>query len=467
MRALADVLLGWGWLLTGSDLDIASLSDHGGMRLFAGHAAEHVPPETELVVYSDAVPVGNPELRRAAELGIPTLSYFQMLGRLGVGRRTVAVAGTHGKSTTAAMLAHLLVQAGCDPTVVYGATPLAHIADHGGADIPVCRAGPSKDGRQECLPHLAHSGGRAGGGDILLVEACEYRANFLHLRPRQAAILGIEPDHFDCYDSLAQLEDAFRRFAESVDSDGLLVARHDCESTRRVTAGLACRVESFGLSADADWSAQSLENNGGRFSFEIRRFGRPFCRVRLPVPGEHNVLNALAAAAMAYENRISADQILAGLAAFPGLHRRLELLGTWHGATLIDDYAHHPTEVTAALTTVRRMFPRCRVWCVFQPHQASRTARLLDELAASLQNADKVLVAEIFRAREGDPQPGEVTAADLARRAAELGADVLPGHTDKEIAETLKTLLAPGDVLVTLGAGDVGKRIHHGSNDRF
>ena len=143
------------------------------------------------------------------------------------------------------------------------------------------------------------------------------------------------------------------------------------------------------------------------------------------------MLNALAAAALAYRNGISADQISAGLATFPGLHRRLELLGTWHGATLIDDYAHHPTEVTAALTTVRRMFPHARVWCVFQPHQASRTARLLDELAASLQNADKVLVAEIFRAREGDPQPGEVTAADLARRAAELGADVLPGHADR------------------------------------
>ena len=187
------------------------------------------------------------------------------------------------------------------------------------------------------------------------------------------------------------------------------------------------------------------------------------------MPGEHNVLNALAAAALAYENGVSADQISAGLAEFPGLHRRLELLGTWHGATLIDDYAHHPTEVTAALTTVRRMFPRARVWCVFQPHQASRTARLLDELAASLQNADKVMVAEIFRAREGDPQPGEVTAADLARRAAELGVEVLPGHGDREIVETLETQLAPGDVLVTLGAGDdsARKRIHHGSNDRF
>jgi UDP-N-acetylmuramate--alanine ligase len=195
----------------------------------------------------------------------------------------------------------------------------------------------------------------------------------------------------------------------------------------------------------------------GRFNFEVRRFGRPLCDVRLPAPGEHNVLNALAAAALAYENGLSPEQIAEGLGSFPGLHRRLEVLGTWRCAQLIDDYAHHPTEVTATLAAIRRMAPHARVWCVFQPHQASRTATLLDELAASLQNADKVLVAEIFRAREGDPQPGEVTAADLAQRAAELGVEVLPGHSASEIVETLETQLAPGDVLVTLGAGDVEK----------
>jgi UDP-N-acetylmuramate--alanine ligase len=286
MRALADVLLGWGWFLSGSDLDVGPVQSlvAAGVRLFAGHAAEHVSSETELVVFSDAVPAADPEIRRAAELGIPRLSYFQMLGRLGVGRRTVAVAGTHGKSTTAAMLAHLLVRAGCDPTVVYGATPLG--ATSGG------RAGRSISGQWsvvsgQCEPHISNpqslisnpSGtcphpnplpkgegtAGAGGGRIMLVEACEYRANFLHLRPQQAAILGIEPDHFDCYDSLVQLEDAFRRFASSIPKDGLLVARHDCESTGRATAGLDCRVESFGLSADADWSARRIAENRGRF----------------------------------------------------------------------------------------------------------------------------------------------------------------------------------------------------------
>jgi UDP-N-acetylmuramate--alanine ligase len=486
MRALADVLLGWGWTLSGSDLNTTGFS-RPGPRLFHGHAAEHVPREAELVIYSDAIPAENPELRRAAELGIPALSYFQMLGQLGIGRRTVAIAGTHGKSTTAAMLAHLLIQAGRDPTVVYGATPIG--ATSGGRagqamlspdplheEQRVRTSGGQREttasNPQSPIPNPCASGshpnplpiregpavtGPAVDGQVMVVEACEYRANFLHLRPHAAAILNVEPDHFDYYDSPAQLEDAFRQFAQSLPSDGLLVIRHACERTRRVTAGLQCRVESFGTSADADWSAQTLDEDRGRFRFEIRRFGRPLCEVRLPLPGQHNVQNALAAAALALENGLAADQISLGLATFPGLHRRLEVSGDCRGATWVDDYAHHPTEVTAALRTVRQMFPQARLWCVFQPHQASRTARLLDELAASLQNADKVMVAEIFRAREGDPQPGEITAADLARRTAELGADVLPGGADHQIIETLETQLAAGDVLVTLGAGDVRK----------
>ena len=431
MRALADVLAAWGCTVSGSDrgpLDgVQTLAD-AGTRLFHGHAAEHLPPDTELVIHSDAVPADNPELRRAAQLGIPAISYFEMLGRLSADGHTVAIAGTHGKSTVTAMTAQVLIETGRDPTVFCGATPLG-----------------------------ATSGGRAGCDRLMLVEACEYRANFLHLRPQQAAILGIEPDHFDCYDSLEQTERTFQQFAAQTSSAGLLLVRHDCPSTHRATTGAPCRVESFGFSPEADWSAHGLTDARGRFRFDIRYSGQPLCEVRLQTPGRHSVLNALAAGALAWANGASADQIGVGLGRFVGLHRRLEVLGTWRGVTLVDDYAHHPTEVAAALETVRRMFPHRRVWCLFQPHQVSRTARLSDEFAASLQNADVVLVAEIFRAREGSPQPGEITAADLARRTAALGAAVLPAHETEEIGRTLETRLAPGDVLVTLGAGDVGK----------
>ena len=414
MRALCDVLAGRGWQLSGSDCNPAAVRELAAkkIRVFEGHAAAHLPRETELVIYSDAVPAENPELRRAVRRGLPLLSYFQMLGRLTAGCHCVAIAGTHGKSTTTAMAAQVLVEAGRDPTVFCGATPF------GGS-----------------------SGGRAGHNGLVLVEACEYRANFLNLRPQHAAILGIEPDHFDCYDSLEQIELAFQQFAASVPEGGLLLVRHDCASTRRATAGLPCRIESFGCAPEADWSAHRLTEERGQFSYDIHHRGRHFCRVRLRMPGRHNVLNSLAAAALAWQNRATPEQIAAGLGRFAGLCRRLEVLGTWQGVTLVDDYAHHPTEVVNTLDALRRMFPRRRVWCVFQPHQASRTSRLLDELAASLQNADRVLVAEIFRAREGEPRPGEVTAADLARRAGELGVPVLPATRRQKLSGRWKPSL--------------------------
>ena len=430
MRALADVLLGRGWRIGGSDLTLDPVEQlvAAGVQLRGGHAAEHLPEQTDLVVYSDAVAADNPELQRAAELGIPALSYFEMIGRLTADSHTLAVAGTHGKSTTTAMAAAVLTDAGCDPTVFCGATPLGKF-----------------------------SGGRAGNDRVTVVEACEYRENFLHLRPRQAAILGIEPDHFDYFHSRGQLEAAFAQFAHLVPSDGLVLARHDCPVTRRVAADLPCRVATLGTLAAADWSVGCLVARRGRYTFEIRRRRQPVCEVNLQMPGRHNVLNALAAAAMAWEYGVQPGCIGDALSRFRGLHRRLQLRGNQGGAAVIDDYAHHPTEVTATLKTVRRMYAGRRVWCVFQPHQVSRTERLLDELAESLQNADRVLVAEIFRAREGAPKSGEVAAVDLARAVRRLGTNVPEVHSIGEIVRLLQEQLAPGDVLVTLGAGDIGR----------
>jgi UDP-N-acetylmuramate--alanine ligase len=405
-------------------------------------------------------------------------SYFQTLGKLMLDRRGIAVAGTHGKSTTTAMLASLLVAAGHDPTVVFGAAALGE-----------------------------QSGGRAGRGPLLVVEACEYRANFLHLSPQQAVILAVEPDHFDCYGSPGQLHDAFRRFARRIPEGGLLVTHHDCRvleeclgradvipkaagndtSPKRKqgaqpgpslalrasmdrlagpTGQLGCRRETFGFQAAADWAALNLDSQRGRYAFDLVRQGRKLVRVRLRVPGKHNVANALAAAALAWENGVGLEPMVWGLETFAGLRRRLERLGCWRGVTLLDDYAHHPTEISATLRAVREMYPGRRIWCVFQPHQASRTAHLLDELAASLQNADRVFVAEIFRAREPAHQPGEVTAADLARRIRLSESEVPRVHGTDLIFRLLGTRLAPGDVLITMGAGDIGK-LNHAFVDRL
>ncbi|NLX98395.1 MAG: UDP-N-acetylmuramate--L-alanine ligase [Rhodopirellula sp.] len=430
MRSLAQVLLDLGWRLTGSDTAAGAdgLFADAGVRVFDSHAAEHLPPGTDVAIASDAVAPDNPEVCRAIELGIATYSYFEALGRLMADKQGIAIAGTHGKSTASAMLAHVLRLADEDPTVVFGATPLGQ-----------------------------SSGGGAGSGSRMLVEACEYRANFLHLRPRQAVILGIEPDHFDCYPNVGALHDAFARFARSVPSDGLLLVRHDCQASRRIARGLDRRVRTFGFDPGANWSVGRGASLRGRWRFELVHDGRRLAKVALQTPGWHNVLNALAAAALAGEIGIPPETIAAGLGEFRGLHRRLEVVGAWRGVTLIDDYAHHPTEITATLATVRRMYPGRQIWCVFQPHQVSRTKRLLDELAGSLQNADRVVVADIFRAREPEWLPDEVTAADLAAKVRRGRVQVADVHATAEIVRLLQDQLEPGDVLITMGAGDIRK----------
>jgi len=428
MSCLASVLSGWGWTVSGSDLNLepAAPLAQRGVRLSLGHHASFLPDEAQALVYSDAVPRNNPELLRAVQRGLPILSYFQALGQFSRAGQTVAVAGTHGKSTTTAMLGHLLTQAGQDPTVFCGAAPL--------------------DGG---FP------GRAGTQDLVVAEACEYRENFLHLAPKAAVVLNIEDDHFDFYRYPGQLDLAFTSFVQKIPADGLLVVRHECPRARKAAQAAECRVETFGLDPDADWSAAGATHREGRYAFEILRAKASWAKVRLSVPGHHNVLNALAAAALGAWRGLSADQVGTGLASFSGLRRRLEHVGLWRGADWVDDFAHHPTEVTAALAAVRDLYPNRRVWTVFQPHQASRTAELLDEFAASLENSDRLFIAEIFRAREGRVQPGEVTAADLAERLRVRGVRVPPVHRLAAIAQWLEGRVQPGDVVLTLGAGDV------------
>jgi len=438
MSALTRVLHQRGWSLSGSDVNLDRLADRLPQRtlLHAGHAAAHVPPELDAVVHSDAVASDNPELAEARSRGVATLTYFDVAGRLMEGRRGLAVAGTHGKSTTTAMAGAILADAGLDPTVLCGAAPL---------DQP--------------------DGGRAGRGTAVLVEACEYRANFLKLHPFHSVILGIEPDHFDCYPTLADAEEAFGRFAALVPPDGLLLARAECPATRRAAAGASCRVETFGLSTGCDWLARPTAVNRGCYEFDLVYRGEPLCAVRLLMPGRHNMLNALAAAALARHQGVEPAQMARSLGRFRGLRRRLECVGTRAGITRIDDFAHHPTELDAALGTVRQMYPHQRVFCVFQPHQASRTARLLDELAASLHNGlrsptaarrpNRLWIADVYRAREGSPAAGEVTAGHLADRVRRRGLDVAVMHQMDQIARDVAARVEPGDVLLTVGAGDI------------
>lgn len=439
MRSLARILIDQGWSISGSDLfDTTSLTSSDWnfsqkkVRIYQGHAAEHVPSDAECVVYSEAVRSENPELQAAAERDLPVLTCYEMVGRLMADRHGIAVAGTHGKSTVTAMAAHALIQVGKDPTVFCGATPIGDV-----------------------------TGGRAGEGPFLS-EACEYREHFLHLPAKVGVVLGVEPDHFDYFRSMQHLEAAFGQFVKQIPPDGLLLARFDCQTTRRVAQAARCRVETLEVKTPssivnsvATWVAQVIESKQGLYCFEVLYQGEPLARIQLSIPGEHNLLNTLAAFAITYHQGGDPEQIAESLESFPGLTRRLEIVGTWGGITLVDDYAHHPTEVSATISAVRRMYPGRRLVCVFQPHQTSRTEALLDEFVLSLQNVNQLWVADIFRAREDLGQRPTVTAADLADRVRCHGIEVSQAHRLEEISRELTNRLECDDILLTIGAGNV------------
>ena len=450
MSALADCLRSRGWLVSGSDDRLA----HG-----ESNGIVNVLESTDLVVHSAAIPPQHRELQWALARGIETVSYPEMLGRLMAacrrsGGRGLAVAGTHGKSTTTALAAHILKKARIPATSVFGARFQGRVA-------------PARPVRK--TPQWRHD-------SCFLVEACEYREHFCHLRPNVAAMLNIEPDHFDCFAGLSAVEAAFAKFAAQVEPSGELIFSAQCPVARRVAQAAGrqsrqLRLTTFGVDVAADWRAGSLEHAEGIFSFDLFRQGQNLGRMRLSIPGQHNVANAVAAAALARSAGASFEAIRAGICDFPGIKRRMELSGAIGDVAWVDDYAHHPSEISVVLATVRQMFPRGRVWCVFQPHQVSRTSALLDEFASSLQNTDTVYVTDIYRAREGAPRPGEVGPADLAERIRNRGGNSPDKHSLFEIENLLADAIAdqrlgPRDVLVTLGAGNV-ESIAHGLVQRF
>ncbi|MFN0054629.1 MAG: UDP-N-acetylmuramate--L-alanine ligase [Planctomycetales bacterium] len=441
MKALAELLQGAGWTVSGSDLQaseatIASFARRG-LRIHAGHERRFLPAETTVVVYSPAVGVDNPERALARKLGIPQWSYSQMLGRLMQGRVGVCIAGTHGKSTTTAMTGCILTEAELHPTVVIGAE--------------LCTWGRS---------------GWAGKGPHFVVESCEYQRHFLDLSPHHVALLGIESDHFDCFPTLDDTIEAFARFVAKIPAGGTLLIPLADLPARSASLATTAAVETFGVDPQADWCAGDIRatREGTRFRAYFR--GEYVTEIALRIPGRHNVLNALAALALAFRAGASTAAIREGLVEFPGIKRRFEVVGSWRGATLIDDYAHHPTAVRATLETARERYPGRRLWCVFQPHQVSRTTALLPQFAESLAAADAVLVAPVFAARERVENEPEEVSRELAARVARQGTDARFQPSLDHIVATLDDELSPGDVLIAMGAGDIGQ-VHHAFTRRL
>jgi len=426
MRALARVLFDRGWHVVGAD----QRSESGAPFPWrTGHAAGNLPRDCALVVHSDAIEPGCPELAAARRRGLPVMRYIEAVASLLAAPprpRVLAVAGTHGKSTTTAMLAAILQRAQCDPTVLCGATPL------GG-----------------CWG----AGGRNGGGPWAVVEACEWNRNFLILKPHSVIILNIERDHLDTYPDERSLLAGFTEFAERVPSDGLLVVGTDSPLAVQLRDRLPRRpVVTFGFS-QADWIALPDAADGPPRAFSVMYRGRKAAEVRLRLLGRHHVINALAALVAAVESGVDARQAAEALAEFSGLERRMEYLGRHGDVEFYDDFAHHPTEIAATLTTLRQLHPRRRLVCVFQPHQRQRTIGLLDEFAKSLAAADLLAITDIFAARE-PPGVGPDGIAEELRRRVRGPVSIVADSPDR-LPQTLAEALTAGDLFVTLGAGDI------------
>ena len=440
MRALAELMQDFGCRITGSDL---TLTDEDrwqmhsrGLRICAGHAVEHLPASADVLIHSPAVPVTNPERAAARRLEMPQLSLPQALGLLMRSRKGISVAGTHGKTTTTALLGHLLGEAGCSPSVVCGGFDRAR-----------------------------QSNGWAGRGQLMVVESCEYRRHFLNLAPHHAILLNIEPDHFDCFASLEESISAYQQFVARLPSAGTIVVNRDSPAATRALERTTANVITFGqhrdesrhgpLSPSADWSYRRLRQTVSGWSFIVERNGEVFGRFRLTSPLRHNVLNALAGIALGHHLGIPRHRLQLGLRSFAGVGRRFEQFDLGNGITLIDDYAHHPSAIAGVLAAARQRFPNRRLWCAFQPHQVSRTRALLREFAVSLAGADVVLVPPVFTAREQPGSPARHWARELVRLLQRQGKQARSVESLDEIRRTIETEAAPGDLILTLGAGDI------------
>jgi UDP-N-acetylmuramate--alanine ligase len=441
MRALAELLTAKGWTISGSDSNasepvVVALANRG-LRIHCGHQGTFLPERTDVLVFSPAVGPENVERQRAQSLGIPQLSYSQMLGVQMRDRQGVCIAGTHGKSTTTAMTGCILTAAGFAPDVVLGAE--------------VRGIGLS---------------GWSGNGPHFVVESCEFQRSFLELSPQYAAILGIEPDHFDCYPHLDDAVAAFAEFAQRVPADGGLLIAARSEASRAAVMAAVASVETFGVDAagvenTADWQACDLRSTRVGTRFRVFHRGEYVTEISLQIPGKHNVANALGAVALTQKAGVEFAQIREALGEFPGIGRRFEPVGMWRGVTLIDDYAHHPTAVAATLETARDLFRGRRLWCVFQPHQVSRTTALFADFAERLKLADRVLLVPVFAAREHVHEEPALVSSRLAEKIVSEGGSARFVATLDQAVATLEDELLPGDVLVTMGAGDIGK-VHHG-----
>jgi UDP-N-acetylmuramate--alanine ligase len=436
MCGLAQMLLNFGAEVSGTDRTPSpvthKLSDLGATVRYE-QGAEAVPEGTEIIVHSAAIKPEHPELAAGVRMGCEVLKYAQMLGRVMTLKNGIAIAGTHGKSTTTAMTSYVLLAAGKDPSYVVGAT----------------------------CPQLGGSA-RSGKGEHFVVEACEYDRSFHNLRPRIGVVLNIEEDHLDYYKDITEINASFATFLGQVDPAGVILIAANDANCATASGNAEATVETYGIDVPADWQATGIRRFQGKAHFTVTYRGKKMGRLVLSIAGRHNVGNATVAAAIATHCGVPWDKIQSAIEAFGGADRRSQLLGELphpvmrdRMVTIIDDYGHHPTEIRATLLALREHYRPSRLVCVFQPHQHSRTRFLLDDFARSFVHADLTIVPDIYFVRDSEADRKAVNSAILVQRLRENGREAMYMPTFREITDHLMEYMLPGDLIVSMGAGPV------------
>ena len=411
MSGLAEILLGEDFVISGSDSKSSPLTqalEKKGATIYYGQRATNITDDVDVVVYTAAIHPDNPEFACAKEKGLPMLTRAELLGQIMRNYDTpVAISGTHGKTTTTSMVSHILLAGDCDPTISVGGI----------------------------LPAI---GGniRVGNSETFVTEACEYTNSFLSFFPKISIILNMDADHLDFFKDIDDIRHSFRRFAELLPADGTLIINADTPKYEDIIRDLPCNVITYGLEHDADYQAADITyDKYGHASFSVLRNGVKVGSYYLKVPGIHNVSNALAAIALGHLLGLSEEVIIKGLGSFTGTDRRFQYKGKVGGVTVIDDYAHHPTEIAATLKAAQH-YPHNQVWCVFQPHTYTRTKAFFHEFAEALSHTDHLVLADIYAARETDTLG--VSSAGLAEEARKLGTDAHYLPSFEQIEDFLK-----------------------------
>lgn len=427
MSGLAKILLGRDYLISGSDMVGSSITgelERLGAKIYLQQAASNLQG-VDVFVMSAAIKPDNPEYKEAKKMGILILRRSELLNLLIREKRGIAVAGTHGKTTTSTMLGLVLEHAGLDPAIAIG----GEVRNIGGN---------AKDGK----------------GDLFVAEACEYDRSFWDIHPYAAIITNIEEDHLDTYGDMDGILEGFTRFLHNIDPDGFLVAAAEDQNIAKISREYPGDIIDYGLK-DGQFRAQNIQVCDHHTQFEVSCDGKKRGELTLIVPGTHNILNALAVCATALNLGVKFPVIKKSLAEFTGAKRRFEIKGKKDGVLVIDDYAHHPTEIRATLEGLKSYYPNSKTWCVFQAHQYSRTRYLLSEFSESFENADQVIIPEIYAARDTEADKKSVNCQILSSEIEKVSHNSICIPEFEKVVEYLKENVKSGDTIITVGAGPV------------